>query len=135
MLCPKCGHPNTREAAECNHCNVLFKDVKGLTSSDSDHQCGWNDHGARCGRYGHLSPSLGKGNWYCQEHYYKLMGWDKSNVKPQLSYRERWYAARGLPYETPRGLGPSAAPFLPVHTKAPVRQREPGDDDDIPVPL
>lgn len=28
--CPKCGHPNHREAVECRACTVIFEKIKGL---------------------------------------------------------------------------------------------------------
>lgn len=35
-----------------------------------DLQCNFNDHGARCERYGTLSPSTnGHGPWYCRDHF------------------------------------------------------------------
>lgn len=48
----------------------------GLPIGTPSTMCEWNDHGASCGWRGILSPSnLGKGPWYCREHFYKLRGY------------------------------------------------------------
>lgn len=121
----------------CFHCQNPLEDdgtcrmcPKGITRrvEQTPSGCVWNDHGRLCGQPASMSDSTHGGTeWYCRDHYADLHGWPRLNpdAPPQQTYRERWYAERGLPYEdpkpghipVPRGFGPRA-----------VRDREPGDD-------
>jgi hypothetical protein len=128
MRCPKCKAINPPEAKECGDCAVVFADIRsGRSAPQVNLDCPWNDHGLICGKRGSISEStLGYGPWYCSEHYWRLKGWPiKPNDKLAISYRARRYAELGKDYEPPKLPDPIKLP-------ARLRQREPGDDDDIP---
>lgn len=123
--CPKCKKISTDDE-ECSECGVVFADIRGGrgTKTEIDLQCAWNDHGYRCELKGCVSESTnGSGPWYCSDHFwYGLKGWKRPKatvdsetgelLPPKVpTYRERWYAERGLPYEPPK----------PGNFKAPVK--------------
>ena len=142
MKCPKCKTINPPGATECDSCGVIFADIRGNKERSVDRLCPWNDHGHVCGLVGSMSDATnGSGPWYCSRHFWQLKGWplkDADDAKPHISYRERWYAERGLPYEPPKLDCP--VPWRPVAADAVdlyarlrdgtlgPRQREPGED-------
>jgi hypothetical protein len=124
MLCPKCHVPNKPGAKECDSCGVVFADIRSKGAPQIDRNCPWNDHGYACGKPGSMSDSQnGSGPWYCSDHYWKLKG-QRSIVPdaPKMTYRDRWYAERGLTYVAPK-VGNLQ---VPKFKHAP--QREPGED-------
>ena len=133
MKCPKCKAINLAGAKECKDCGVIFADVRGLRQQETNLCCPWNDHGHVCGARGSMSDTAnGQGPWYCSEHYWRLKGSpiDHSAPTPK-SYRERWYAERGLPYEASpiRDFPPFKCVGREIETIQ-RRAREPGDDDE-----
>ena len=100
--CPDC-EKDLIKPDYCSGCG--WKRPKGSQES-IDLYCPFNDHGQTCGKRGSISEALnGSGPWWCSEHYWKLKG-QKVNTSPStMSYRERWYAERGLPYEPPKLKG------------------------------
>ena len=123
--CPKCKTPNPLGLGECGNCGVIFADIRSDGQQEVARPCPWNDHGDICGKVGSLSNATnGSGPWYCPEHYWQLKGRDISQpalTVPRLSYRDRWYAERGLTYEPPK-----KNPALQIVG----RMREPGEDDE-----
>ena len=151
MKCPKCKFVNVSGATECADCGVQFVDIRGGRgyrphADKVDRTCPWNDHGNVCGLVGSLSDSTnGQGPWYCSKHWWQLKGYPlrEDEKKPHISYRERWYQERGLPYEPPKMEAP--APWVSVGSGAvelyarlragelgprQQRMREPGEDLD-----
>lgn len=136
--CPRCSQP-LEDDGTCPGCTYGHKRNQSRSQTINP-ECPWNDHGIRCGKIGSLSDSTnGAGPWYCATHYWKLKDWPvKKSDAPGPSYRERWYADRGLPYEPPNLAG--TAHFQPVANMARQlhdrlvsgelgpRHREPGED-------
>lgn len=96
--CPKCKDVLSIDARACA-CGWR-KDGKKEAGISLD--CPWNDHGYTCGERGSMSDGLnGAGPWYCATHYWLLKGRKPGTQPAGTSWRERWYAERGLPYEPP----------------------------------
>lgn len=144
IVCPKCkGILENDGTCSCGY----GKRRNTGSSKEVDRSCPWNDHGLICGRIGSMSDStLGDGPWYCSQHYWQLRGFPVSDPgKPSISYREQWYAERGLPYEPPklesvgnwRCMAEDSTLLLARLKSGQLgpRQREPGDDDDTPLDL
>lgn len=121
-LCPKCRDilPLDARACACGWRSAGPKAKDGI-----NRYCCWNDHGYDCGLVGSLSESTnGTGPWYCSKHWWQLKGYSPRAGETHVSFRERYYAEQGKPYEPPNPgnlanighLGP--------------RQREPGEDWD-----
>lgn len=143
QYCPRCSQP-LEDDGSCPGCSYGHKRINAPAKPTINPECPWNDHGVRCGKIGSLSDSHnGSGPWYCSEHFWQLKGWPiKKSVAPKVSYRERWYAERALPYEPPKlqdvghfkCVATTAKDLLArIHSGdiGPKRQREPGDDDEV----
>jgi len=97
-------------------------------ADEVDLTCPWKERGEPCGKPGSMSDdTLGKGPWWCSEHYWKLKGLPVRSIPTKhISYRERWYAEHKMDYE-PAKLG-DIGNWKSVGTIKPMR--EPGEDDE-----
>src|SRR3990167_7309300 len=103
MKCPKCKTTNPAKATECDSCGVIFADIR-TGKTEIDRTCAWNDHGIKCQNLGCCGDSTnGSPPFYCSTHFLQLKGWPATAATEQrhITYRERWYAERGLTYEPP----------------------------------
>lgn len=116
-ICPKCSFPSESNT-ECDKCGVQFGDVKNGRGADRiDLFCPWNDHGRTCGKRGSVSETTnGTGPWYCSEHFWKMKGMtDRTQATPM-----------------PPDLREKLKTWTALYNRPP-RERQPGDDDDIPM--
>ena len=96
-LCPKCKGV-LEDDGTCS-CGYNIKPRRGEVRA-INRNCPWNDHGNICGVVGSMSESTnGEGPWYCSDHFWRLKGYAKKTGSRHVSYRERWYQERKLPYE------------------------------------
>jgi hypothetical protein len=100
--CPECGDRISVDARACA-CGWRKNGAK-RTPDGPDLTCPWNDHGHICGQRGSMSDGMnGAGPWYCSEHYWRLKGRSVTvSDSPKMSYRDCWYLAEGMPYESPK---------------------------------
>lgn len=130
-ICPKCNFPSTSKT-ECSKCGVQFADIRKSGQPERVPR-------VRCDEPGCPDESLvriGKRN-VCLTHYPKV---DRPVVDPKLSYRARWYAERGLPYEPSSPmcrLSPAIKKVLAPWSamkgetpREPIAERQPGEDED-----
>lgn len=114
--CPSCG--GMREV-DGKSCSCGWRSGKAAKPA-ADTSCRWLDaSGDACGSPGSIRDATGK--WMCSDHYCLSKGGQVSR-SPQPSYRERWYAEKGLEYQPPKSGNLASA--------MPKRQRQPGDDSD-----
>lgn len=132
LFCKYCSNPLEDDGT----CKMCPKGNKRVNADQIDRTCPFNDHGNVCGKYGTMADSTnGTGPFYCSPHYWQLKGWPirTEDVKPPISYRERWYADNGKTYQPPKMKSENLKEWTAMHGYAPQRQREPGDDDDEPI--
>ena len=129
MECPDCSNPLEIGAVECG-CG--WRREKKLKEGDEpDRQCPIYENDVRCPLTGTI---LENGAWHCSTHFWKMKGYTKFLRQPRTgrSWRERWYAERGLPYEPPRIM--NCQPFQCVGIEygkidvTALRMREPGEE-------
>ena len=140
--CAYCG-VILEENGTCVSCPQGIRQAQSKRSSTDkiDRSCRWNDHGNICGVVGSMSESTnGEGPWYCSDHFWRLKGYAQKTGSHHVSFRERWYQERKLPYEPAkledagnmRCVADSASALLArmQSGEVGVRMREPGEDDE-----
>lgn len=151
MRCPRCKTDNPSNLPQCDSCGVVFADIRNGAKQQEPRiprvTCGWPS----CNREStsrHQTPT----GWLniCDTHYVDYWRATPRNGEPngfvdeaevkrrdkRPSYRQRWYAERGLPYEEAkpmRALSPAIqkvlAPWTAMTGRVP-RERQPGEDED-----
>ena len=91
-ICPECNNPMNAND-KCQTCGWTRDKPKAngnpypfgirIGTEWIDKQCGYDDHGKRCQRIGHMAMSTnGEGPWYCRTHFARLMGWSEDLAEP-----------------------------------------------------